>query len=348
MRHFLILLALLGSVVSPTWAWPWPFERVLPTAVAFAPDGTLYVGYNNGSLEHIALTPYALLSKIKTYDGAITDIVTCPNGHWIATKTDNGICVRDAVTFQRIGYIPGKRTLLAFRADGLLLVNGGERGDEGERGLSAWGVDRNGVWLARRVLSSETVEGASLSANGEVIFIAHDSASREPAGAAWDISRLRRPVLLSVIKAEGWGGFRRPAITDDGRVIVSFDLPHNPVPEVYIRIYDTHTGRKIRQIYDPESSCGRGIAFNPRGRLLASCGYVSEVETYNFGAWDITGEGKGWSEVVEPLPDEPDPNPQRRLPINSVSFSRDGRWLVAADDNGVYLMDEGKVIAKLR
>lgn len=388
MRRILILLALLGSAVSPAWAWAWPlpFERVLPTVLAFASDGTLYVGYSDGSLEHIALRPYALLSKIKTYDGAIRNLVMIPdkrwlamNKRWLATISYKGLSFRDETTLRRVAMIEGRIDEFVLREDGtMMLVRGEHEDDEGWRPpqeLSAWTLDAKGVRMlgvCRFPREHRNIE--DVSADGRLVFtstvylVHHRPATVNGKrcvieddyylGSAWRLDTPTHPRLLCTVKKQmgWWNCFQGTYFTSDGSRLLTYSTPHTSNDRDYY-VIDVKTGKYLNEEIPPTIGYWD---FDPTGRIGVKVDedLDSGANTWSISATDFSnpsGIAYNWSrpETVFHDPECPNPQPPETddpNAIDSIAISPDSKILATAGEDGLCLrsLAFGFVFMKLR
>ncbi len=262
---------------------------------AFSPDGRLLVSV--GEDAKVIVWDFASREQLATFTdhtGWIYTVAFSPDGRWFATGgADQTVIVWDARRLQKVTTLRGHTATVAavaFSPDGRLLATSGT-GDS----TIIWKV---GEWQKLLMLSP------TVFADGRVIFTSDSRQLVSSMGEVWDVTTGRKePTSFE----DGNWFARSPdqsrSVIIGGSGVVYFeDLIH----------------KKITGTYRAHQDNGRGAAFSPDGKLVATA-------AENIILWDAATETK-----VARL--------EHAAIVWNVNFSPDGRWLVSTHGDGAILL----------
>jgi WD40 repeat protein len=291
------------------------------SGVAFTADSRwLLSGSLDGTIKVWDTTTGSLVRTLHGHTLGVTGVALLSDGRRLASSgLDGTIRVwewdrdQEALTVEE----PlGPVVSLAFHPDGRHLASGSV-------GVSLWDIPTGKV--------SRSFKEWFLNAGASAVAFSPDGKRLATLGLAvkvWDTASGKKlfgndlSFLGEDKKANdnedvgGWG----LAFSPDGKHIASFSTS---LKEVKILIWDSATGKKIRSMgreagMRRKLDTGISIAYSPDGKYVASGG-LGEVVTL----WDAVS-----GDAVHTFPEFPDA-------VRKVSFTRDGRRLLAASDSSV-------------
>jgi WD40 repeat protein/serine/threonine protein kinase len=279
-------------------------------SVAFSPDGKLAASAS----ENVILWDARTQTKIATLedDSLVWSVTFSPDGRWlVSTHTDGAILVWDVAERQRVANLnehSGAVYGVAYSRDGKRIASTGE-----DSSIIIWNAatgQKESVLIGHKSKSN----GVAFLPDGERVA----SCGFQEASILWNIAR--GEALQTFVSPnpdmKGSNGF---AVSPDGRWLAS---SHGVYGIADGRMVCSFPGKRKNDNPDDDwlamGSQIYGIAFSTDGRLLAA----STVNQYDIGLVDT----KSWEVVAHAQ--SPD------SPFISLSFSPDGEYLAAGDDNG--------------
>ncbi|HXU39564.1 MAG TPA: protein kinase [Blastocatellia bacterium] len=279
-------------------------------SVAFSPDGNLAASAS----ENVILWDTRTQTKIATLeeDSLVWSVCFSPDGRWlVSTHTDGAILVWDVAERQRVANLnehSGAVYAVGYSRDGKRIASTGE-----DSSIIIWNAatgQKEAVLIGHKSKSN----GVAFLPDGERVV----SCGFQEASILWDIAR--GATLQTFVSPrpdmKGSNGF---AVSPDGRWVAS---SHG--------VYDIADGRATCLFVDktknnnPDddwlgmSSQVYGLAFSNDGRLLAaSTVYQGHIGIVDTESWELVAHTES--------PDSP---------FISLSFSPNGEYLAAGDDNG--------------
>jgi WD40 repeat protein len=253
-----------------------------------------------------------------------------PDGKSLAAvNRDGGITIWNASTGEEFLSVHGDApafTAIAFSPDGSRFAAGGKGGI-----AHIWDTATGQRLTTIHNLNSISITELVYSLDGDHIF----SYDLVGISIAWNADTGERLMSLSagtVCEATLWDA----ELSSDGRFqamasFVGFGI-------VYHAVGEPEAAPRYVSLYDLAGHEGvvTGVAFNPKGTILASSGFDGTARL-----WDLDA-----GEALATLTDQP-------LPLEGVDFSSDGRHVVTAGDDGtvrVYIVsfEELMEVAKAR
>jgi WD40 repeat protein len=239
--------------------------------------------------------------KAKGYNGVIWGLAFTPDGHTLASAcTDGWLYLWDLETFT--SYPLGHHSYpcsLSVSPDGRALACGWQRG------VALWDLET----VDPRELSTDMPNARiAFSPTGQHLAVAGRQALQ-----LWD-TRTWQPSRLGVSWEEDVGNL---AFSPDGSVLATdfWVRHHGGRWEHWIRLTDVATGHQ-RGTLRGHGSSANGLAFSPDGTALAA------ACTQFLWAWDVrSGEPVTRMKV-------------NRMHFQAVAFTPDGRFLLAARNDG--------------
>lgn len=279
-------------------------------SVAFSPDGKLAASAS----ENVILWDTRTKTKIATLeeDSLVWSVCFSPDGQWlVSTHTDGAILVWDVAERQRVANLnehSGAVYAVGYSHDGKRIASTGE-----DSSIIIWNAatgQKEAVLLGHKSKSN----GVAFLPDGEGVV----SCGFQEASILWEIARGKavqtfvspNPLVI------GSNGF---AVSPDGHWLASSNA-----------VYDIADGRMVCTFLDKLKNDNSdddwlamgaqiyGIAFSKDGRLLAASTVVgNHIGLVNTESWEVVAHTQS-------------PN----SPFISLSFSPDGEYLAAGDDNG--------------
>lgn len=279
-------------------------------SVAFSPDGKLAASAS----ENVILWDTRTLTKIATLeeDSLVWSVCFSPDGRWlVSTHTDGAILVWDVAERQRVANLnehSGAVYAVAYSRDGKRIASTGE-----DSSIIIWNAStgqKEAVLIGHKSKSN----GIAFLPDGQRVA----SCGFQEASILWEIARgeILQTFISPHASMRGSNGF---AVSPDGRWLAS---SHG--------VYDMADGRMVCTFLDKLKNDNSdddwlamgsqiyGLAFSNDGRLLA-------VSTVHQGHIGIVATER-WETIAHAQ--------SLDSPFISLSFSPDGEYLAAGDDNG--------------
>ncbi|MBV9161886.1 MAG: helix-turn-helix domain-containing protein [Pseudonocardiales bacterium] len=312
---------------------------------AFSPDGnTLAIGRADGTvqlwdltnlhnvtssdLSHVisSVTPLTLPAT----KGSVNAVAFTPDGHTLASGTDNGaVSLTDITTFRNptsltsigLNFIINSVDAVAFSPDGHTLASGIDSSLDSDSGpVSHIGMvllwdrsdPRNPRLTAKLPGGTGAVDAAVFSPDG------HSLASGGADGMVrlWNLTNPHDPRLTAILPG-GTDAVTAVAFSRDGHILASGDNDR------MVRLWDLTTPAQPKPLGEPltgNNSWVTAVAFSPDGHLLASGGADGMVRLWNL--IDL-------HHVVSLPTLEKDVTY-----IRAMAFSPDGNTLVSGNNDG--------------
>lgn len=205
------------------------------TALAFAADGRLYVGWSDGVFEAWAVHPDTMLHRWTAARKAIDAVSVSDDGRMVATASSDGtVRVYDAASYQALATLSGADGPISFRADGTMLT-----GRAGGRGLTRWRLVRGGATRLGTLLSTQLVYAADRK--GTTIA----TASGQWVVRLWRLAGQGSPRLATEVKSQGWGGISGALMSPDGTLLSVLGSTIAKPPDAFSRMFSTRTGKEV-------------------------------------------------------------------------------------------------------
>ncbi|MBL8799621.1 MAG: serine/threonine protein kinase [Planctomycetia bacterium] len=244
------------------------------------------------------------VQKCEGHTAGIHCVALSPDGRWVLSGSgDKTVRLWDAATGKEVRQLIGNPTQtlsVAFSPDGKLAVTSADGNDEkatgGQSLLRLWDV-QSGKELRRYDYFKGRTAQITFSPDGRQ-FVCSDSSTL----TIWDVESVSPGRRLAT------HAFNSADYSPNGRYVLSC----TGSPPLQLSYWEADTGRELRTI----SAGGSRVAFMPDGRrVLFSSGNTLRL-------WDVESN----SELRSAL--------GHSGRVTSVSFSRDGRWLLSAGDDG--------------
>jgi WD40 repeat protein len=302
-------------------------------ALAIAPDRKT-VAWVDGESEDrfIHLTDAVTgkeLTKLKGHKHGILSVAYSPDGKYLASGNNSEpIYLWDVAAGKVVRPIQHQQAgmCLKFAPDGKTLAGAASDGS-----VHLWDV-ASGKELAALTGYHGWINGLAFAPDGQTLALAGaDSQILH----RWDVATAR---ALDA-GAGHQGQVYALAFAPDGKRLASAggDWHHN---DRSIHLWDPATGQEVRQL---TGHAGRVycVQFSPDGKRLVSGGDKEE----GFRVWDVAAgkELPAWKRKTRELDAQ-----SIEARVSAVAFSRDGKWLVSAHDQGTVLLWDAATATEVR
>jgi WD40 repeat protein len=315
--HGRLLAARGSSQILEIWDVAANRERLaIPTPVgvgpelyrcaAFSPDGRLLAFASGSTLRLWDLARKRELTRLRGHETLIEALAFSPDGTAVATASrDGAVKLWDVTAAREEDRFEGVFPLASFSPDGRL--------------LAASSLKRIEVWDLQAGRCGKPYEGQ----RGWVDRIMHSPVAFAPNGAwlaagsgggrvnVWDAVSRRKHASFSV----GQGIATTVDFSPDGRFLAAAIRHQRYTDPGYVRIWELPGGREVKTL--PFAKDAYMAFFSPGGRIL-----VTQSRGEPWRLWSVTT----WKEQGRIDWSDEDP---------WGAFSRDGRYLAAADWEGV-------------
>ena len=198
-----------------------------------------------------------------------------------------------------------------------------------DKTMRLWDVKR-GICLHTLNIPDKTINSVAFSPSGEyIVFGGYETMQM------WDVRKWK---CIRVFRYEK--RVDAVAFSPDGRYVVSGGWD-----DATIRLWEVQTGRCVCILEGHEGAI-TSVAVRPDGYYILSCSYDHTVRL-----WDVC---KGVCVYVDETHMKSLPHPlggEIDVPVNSVSFSPDGKHAVSAGTDGmmrIWNIENGKTLSQLR
>jgi WD40 repeat protein len=299
------------------------------TSVLFSPDSRLMADIGHGDIEIRDLVKGKPVSKISVPGGQIWgSIVFSPDGKTLAVgyRQEQGKLfvslykVMDGKETKRIAVETTQHVYAVFSPNGKILVTWGQS-ESREKGaripwvLHFWDVD-----------SGKTIRLVTLNHGTRQVVFSPDS--RHFVVSEFNSSLSIREVATGkpIREFTGCSGISEVAYSPDGKLLATA-WPYSGV----VQLWDTQTGRRVSQCKGPPDTTLLAITFTQASRLIATgrCRQVVRRWEVPSGRELISSNG-------------------HRAAVEAVVFSRDGKRVLSAGEDGMFVQDihSGKEIRR--
>jgi WD40 repeat protein len=287
-------------------------------AVVVSPNGPVAASAGEDQVVRLwDLASRAVLQTLKTHPGAVCGLSFSRDGRQLVSASEDGtIAFWDLVTGTEIRTLHGDADTVSrmhLSPDGRLLAAGGQGG-----------VVK--LWDAATGKERDALTGHT----GVVRCVAFSPDGQWLASGGEDRTVVLHALVNGRTQVLGTPtGVNDVAFSADGRTLAAVgdaQVPRgilHPAPQATVHLWDLDTGKET--IWQGHTGDIHGLAFAPAGSLVATCAEDGTVRLWDYA----TGTPRVRTIGPGPFGGE----------VRSVAFTRDGRYLLSANANGmVYVL----------